>query len=147
MATDTQQDIRHKSRVVVDGPDRAPARSMLRAVGLKDEDFDKVISVKIGRYGVYIQGLETNTTLPDEYIPSEINFNKASESLKKKNDGPLKICNHPESGEPILLKNGRYGQYVTDGKINATLPKTISLDDITLESAIHIILKKKTKNK
>ena len=41
MATDTQQDIRHKSRVVVDGPDRAPARSMLRAVGLKDEDFDK----------------------------------------------------------------------------------------------------------
>ena len=43
MATDTDTGlrIRHKSRVVVDGPDRAPARSMLRAVGLKDEDFRK----------------------------------------------------------------------------------------------------------
>ena len=40
-ATDTGIKLRHKSRVVVDGPDRAPARSMLRAVGLKDEDFRK----------------------------------------------------------------------------------------------------------
>ena len=40
-ATDTGLRLRHKSRVVVDGPDRAPARSMLRAVGLKDEDFRK----------------------------------------------------------------------------------------------------------
>ncbi len=41
MATDTISRLRHKSHVVVDGPDRAPARSMLRAVGLKDEDFEK----------------------------------------------------------------------------------------------------------
>ena len=40
-ATATGLRLRHKSRVVVDGPDRAPARSMLRAVGLKDEDFRK----------------------------------------------------------------------------------------------------------
>ena len=40
-ATDTGLRLRHKSRVVVDGPDRAPARSMLRAVGLKEEDFRK----------------------------------------------------------------------------------------------------------
>ena len=40
-ATDTGINLRRKSRVVVDGPDRAPARSMLRAVGLKDEDFEK----------------------------------------------------------------------------------------------------------
>ena len=41
MATEAKQDLRHKSRVVVDGIDRAPARSMLRAVGLKDDDFEK----------------------------------------------------------------------------------------------------------
>ena len=41
MATDTLSMLRHKSHVVVDGPDRAPARSMLRAVGLQDEDFEK----------------------------------------------------------------------------------------------------------
>ena len=53
----------------------------------------KVISIKIGRYGVYMQGLDSNTNLPDEYIPSEINFDDASEILKKKSDGPLEICN------------------------------------------------------
>ena len=41
MATETVSRLRHKSHVVVDGPDRAPARSMLRAVGLKDADFEK----------------------------------------------------------------------------------------------------------
>ena len=40
-ATDTGLRLRRKSSVVVDGPDRAPARSMLRAVGLKDADFEK----------------------------------------------------------------------------------------------------------
>ena len=41
MATEAKQDLRHKSKVVVDGADRAPARSMLRAVGLQDDDFKK----------------------------------------------------------------------------------------------------------
>ena len=41
MATEVKQDLRHKSKVVVDGADRAPARSMLRAVGLQDDDFKK----------------------------------------------------------------------------------------------------------
>ena len=41
MATDTRLNLKRHSHVVSDGPDRAPARSMLRAVGLKDEDMDK----------------------------------------------------------------------------------------------------------
>ena len=41
MATDVKSKLKRKSHVVSDGPDRAPARAMLRAVGLKDEDMDK----------------------------------------------------------------------------------------------------------
>ena len=41
MTTDAKSRLRRKSSVVVDGPDRAPARSMLRAVGLQDADFEK----------------------------------------------------------------------------------------------------------
>ena len=41
MATELKSRLKQKSHVVSDGPDRAPARSMLRAVGLKDEDMDK----------------------------------------------------------------------------------------------------------
>lgn len=39
--TDTYSSLKHKSSVVSDGPDRAGARAMLRAVGLKDEDMGK----------------------------------------------------------------------------------------------------------
>ena len=38
---------------------------------------DESIAVRIGRFGVYLQGLEINTNLPDESIPSEISFEKA----------------------------------------------------------------------
>ena len=41
MATDTKKQLKRKSHVVTDGPDRAPARSMLRAVGLDDDDMNK----------------------------------------------------------------------------------------------------------
>ena len=41
MATEVRSDLKHRSHVVSEGPDRAPARSMLRAVGLKDEDMEK----------------------------------------------------------------------------------------------------------
>ncbi|SVC30157.1 uncharacterized protein METZ01_LOCUS283011, partial [marine metagenome] len=39
--TTTKADLKHKSRIVTDGNDRAPARAMLRAVGLGDEDMNK----------------------------------------------------------------------------------------------------------
>ena len=45
----------------------------------------------------------------------------------------------------IELKDGRYGAYVTDGKINATIPKSLSVDDVTLEQAIEMIKVKKAK--
>ena len=45
----------------------------------------------------------------------------------------------------IRVKNVRYGSYVTDGKINATLPKTTPIDDITLEMAMELIANKKAK--
>ena len=41
MTTAVKSRLKHKSHVVTDGPNRAPARAMLRAVGLKDEDMDK----------------------------------------------------------------------------------------------------------
>ena len=41
MATDTKNQLKRKSHVVTAGPDRAPARSMLRAVGLNDDDMNK----------------------------------------------------------------------------------------------------------
>ena len=51
----------------------------------------------------------------------------------------------PETQSAIEIKDGRYGAYVTNGKINATLPKTTPPDDITLEAALQLIAEKKAK--
>jgi DNA topoisomerase-1 len=53
---------------------------------------------------------------------------------------PLKLLGaHPRTGAEIKLMEGRYGPYVTDGKINATLPKSVEQDALTLEEAAQLI--------
>jgi DNA topoisomerase-1 len=46
---------------------------------------------------------------------------------------------HPQSGEAIRLLEGRYGPYVTDGTTNASLPKDLTADTLTLERAIDLL--------
>jgi DNA topoisomerase-1 len=46
---------------------------------------------------------------------------------------------HPRTELEIKLMEGRYGAYVTDGTTNATLPKTIDKDQLTLEEAAQLI--------
>jgi len=115
--------------------DKEQSRTIME---LKDEK-DETIAVKIGRYGVYLQGIDANTTLPEESIPSEISFENASESLNKKSDDPVEICTDPESGEPILIKNGRYGPYLQCGdKMKSLLPGMV-VEEITPNIARGII--------
>ena len=53
---------------------------------------------------------------------------------------PLKVLGaHPRTEAEIKLMEGRYGPYVTDGTTNATLPKTIAPDQLTLEEAAQLI--------
>jgi DNA topoisomerase-1 len=43
----------------------------------------------------------------------------------------------------LVLLSGRYGPYVTDGKINATLPKGVEVEEVDVEMAIDLLEKKK----
>ena len=49
------------------------------------------------------------------------------------------IGNHPEDSQPVTLHDGRYGHYVKWGKVNATIPKDIAPESVTLEQAIGLI--------
>ena len=115
--------------------DKEKSRTIME---LKD-DSGKIITVKIGRYGVYIQDGETNTTLPDDSIPSELNFKNALISLQKKAEGPTELCTHPDSGEPVLLKDGRFGPYVQCGDKMKSLLPGMNLEEVTSEIALDLI--------
>ena len=105
---------------------------------LKNES-GRTINVRIGRYGVYLQEEETNTTLPDTSVPSEINFNEASESLKKKAEGPKELCSHPETGDPVYLKEGRFGPYIQSGEKMKSLLPGMQPEEVTEDIALGII--------
>ena len=50
-----------------------------------------------------------------------------------------KIGEHPDDGKPIELRDGQYGPYVKHGKINASLPKDMEPESLSLELAIELI--------
>ena len=49
---------------------------------------------------------------------------------------------HPESKENLQVKTGRYGPYVTDGTINATIPKGTDPESLTMDQAVELIAKR-----
>jgi DNA topoisomerase-1 len=59
---------------------------------------------------------------------------------------PLReLGTHPKSGAEIVVLSGRYGPYVTDGKVNATLPKGTEPEEIDLDTAVQMIADKAAK--
>src|SRR5690606_12564701 len=59
---------------------------------------------------------------------------------------PLKeLGNDPVSGQPVVVKEGRFGAYVTDGEYNATLRKDDSVEEVTLERAAELLAERRAK--
>ena len=70
---------------------------------------------------------------------------RALELLAKK-EGKSKairtIGNHPESGDPLEILEGRYGPYIKYEKINASLPKGTDPESVTMDQALELIAAK-----
>ncbi|HET8914556.1 MAG TPA: topoisomerase C-terminal repeat-containing protein, partial [Propionibacteriaceae bacterium] len=59
---------------------------------------------------------------------------------------PLKdLGTDPASGRPMIIKEGRFGPYVTDGEINATLRRGDDIETITSERAAELLAEKRAK--
>ena len=46
---------------------------------------------------------------------------------------------HPESGVPVRVLDGRYGPYVTDGELNATVPRGVDPASVDLDQAVELL--------
>ena len=134
--------------------------SLPREVGAHPEG--GIVKSNFGRYGPYImhQGPDdakpVYANLKDPADVFEIGMNRAVELLaaKRANPGgrgraaakPLReLGEHPQEGGPVQVFDGRYGPYVKWGKINATLPKDHSPEEITLDQATALIAEKAAK--
>jgi DNA topoisomerase-1 len=107
------------------------------------------ITASIGRYGPYLAHDGKYARLASTAEVFETGMNAAVSKLADAANGagrrgaardPGKVLgNHPRTEAEIKLMAGRFGPYVTDGTTNATLPRTIEPDALTLEEAAQLI--------
>ncbi|MGJ3249642.1 MAG: type I DNA topoisomerase [Elainellaceae cyanobacterium] len=107
--------------------------------------------VRIGRYGAYIEADEdegpVKASVPQDLTPADLDAEQVEKLLRQKTEGPDKLGLHPETGEPIYILIGTYGPYVQLGDATddnpkpkrASLPKGVSMDDVTLEMAVGLL--------
>ncbi len=100
------------------------------------------VSMKAGRFGSYVNWGKINATIPKDMKPDDVTLEQALEMLRARATqapgGGRPLGEHPLGGA-IVARDGRYGAYVSLGKVNATLPKSMSIETITLAEAIDLI--------
>ena len=119
--------------------------SLPRTVGQDDEGTD--ILALNGRYGPYIQRGDDRRSLESEdqlfSLTVEEALNVLAEPPRRrgqKASGPLKeLGPDPVSGKPVTVRTGRFGPYVTDGEVNASLRKGDDPESITIEKAAELL--------
>jgi DNA topoisomerase-1 len=134
----------------IDQADLASALKLLslpRELGLHPETNKKVI-VNIGRFGPYIGHDGKFKSIPRTDNIFDVTLERAVELLAQAKDGNTvlrTLGDHPVDNTTVEICSGRYGPYARHGKINATLPKDIAVDEITLEQALELIAAKAAK--
>jgi DNA topoisomerase-1 len=118
--------------------------SLPRDLGLHPESNKKVI-VNIGRFGPYVGHDGKFKSIPRTDSIFDIELARAVELLAQARDNNTvlrTLGDHPEDKASVEICSGRYGPYARHGKINATLPKGVSPEAITLEEALELIAAK-----
>ncbi len=98
------------------------------AIGTPEGEKDPVV-VRVGRYGPYLeQGEGRRASLPEDLPPDELTLELATELLRQGELAEEPLGAHPETGQPVYLKTGRYGPYVQLGEADGDgKPKRASL--------------------
>jgi len=120
-----------------------------REVGMHPEDGEPIIA-GVGRFGPYVKHGKIYANLDASEDVLTVGLNRAVSLIAEKKANPQRgrrfgadpgrvLGEHPDKGGPIVVKNGRYGPYVSHAGINATLPADKTPDTITLEEAVGLL--------
>jgi len=100
------------------------------------------VFVRVGKYGPSVEQGERRVSVPDEMPPDEMTLPVAMELLASGDRQNEPLGEHPETGQPIFVKVGRFGPYVQLGanddpeKKNRSLLKGMVPEDLTAETAL-----------
>jgi DNA topoisomerase-1 len=123
--------------------------SLPRNLGVNPENKEDILSFN-GKFGPYIKsGTETRSIPGDEGMnPINISYEQAIELLKqpkrrgRQTSTPKNLKElgaHPITQAALFVRSGRFGPYVTDGKINASLPRGMDPQSLTIPDAVNLL--------
>ncbi|GAB3296597.1 type I DNA topoisomerase [Parasphingorhabdus pacifica] len=126
--------------------------SLPRVVGT-DPESGNDITAQNGRYGPYLKkGTDSRSLETEEQIFS-ITLDEALKIYEQpKQRGrraatpPLReLGDEPETGKPLVIKDGRFGPYVTDGETNASLRKGDDVESLDMDRAVELLAERRAK--
>lgn len=122
--------------------------SIPRELGINPANSEPIVAYN-GRFGPYVKSGEETRSLPSGVSPIDVTLEQALELLaqpKAQRRGfgakrePLKEFEEsPITKQKVQLLEGRYGMYLTDGVTNATVPKDVPADQLTLPLALELL--------
>ena len=125
-----------------------------REVGPHPETGETILA-GVGRYGPYLKHGNTFKSLgPDDDVLT-IGLNRAVSLLAEQSGGrgqrpraePLRVLGqHPASGATLAISKGRFGPYIAHQGVFATVPRTVPIEDVTLEQAVEWIAERAAKS-
>ncbi|MGH3770758.1 MAG: type I DNA topoisomerase [Pseudonocardiaceae bacterium] len=128
--------------------------SLPRVVGT-DPDTSQEITAQNGRYGPYLKKGTDSRSLADEEQIFTVTLDEAlkvyAEPKRRGRQASAKpplreLTPDPVTGKPMVVKEGRFGPYVTDGQgVNASLRKGDSVETLTAERAAELLAEKRAK--
>ena len=114
--------------------------SLPRLLGT-DPETGKKVTASIGRFGPFVESDRVFAKLDNEDQLFTVTLEEALPRIRTKAKKTIlkDLGEHPESGQQLRVVRGRYGPYVTDGKVNAALGKGADPSAVTLDEAVAMI--------
>ncbi|WP_432757818.1 type I DNA topoisomerase [Saccharopolyspora erythraea] len=123
-----------------------------RVVGT-DPESGTEITAQNGRFGPYLKRGTDSRSLESEEQIFTVTLEEAlklyaqpKQRGRRAAAAPLReLGDDPDSGKPLVIKDGRFGPYVTDGETNASLRKGDSVEELTIDRAVELIAERRAK--